>query len=83
MLSPAYLTMSSTVVEAQDRLPHNPGVASSVVMGFAAAMGNLMNLLYSSVFGNNVKFMVGSFWFISVLVLGAATWDFIYEKSRQ
>lgn len=83
MLSPAYLSMSSTVVEAQNRLPRNPGVASSVVMGFAWSMGNLMNLLYSSVFGNNVKFMINSFWFISLLSLAAAVWDFIYERSRR
>ena len=83
MLSPAYLSMSSTVVEAQNRLPRSPGVASSVVMGFAWSMGNLMNLLYSSVFGNNVKFMINSFWFISLLSLAAAVWDFIYERSQQ
>ncbi len=83
MLSPAYLSMSSTVVEAQKRLPKNPGLASAVTMGFSWAMGSLMNLVYSSFFGNDVKFMINSFWIVSAAALGMAVWDFLTSKSQK
>ncbi len=83
MLSPAYLSMSSTVVEAQSRLPRNPGFASSIVMGFAWSIGSLMNFIYSSIFGNDVEFMIKSFWAISLLALGAGIWDAVNVGFRQ
>ncbi len=83
MLAPAYLSMSSTVVEAQSRIPEYPGFASSIVMGFAWSMGSLMNFIYSSIFGNNVEFMIKSFWVISSLALLAAVWDFLSAKLRR
>ena len=82
MLAGAYLSMSSNVVEAQSRTPKNPGFASSVIMGLAWSLGSLMNLIYSSLFGNDVRFMVNSFWIVSVMAGIFAILDSAYIRKR-
>ncbi len=48
-----FLTMSANVGFAQERLPGNRALASSISMGFSWATGNALNILYSSVLGEN------------------------------
>jgi len=48
-----FLTMSANVGFAQERLPRNRALASSISMGFSWATGNAMNILYSSILGEN------------------------------
>ncbi len=81
MLASAYLSMSSNVVEAQHRAPTNPGFASSIAMGLAWALGSTMNLIYSSIFGNNVVFMINSFWIISGVSILFSVWDMVRSRS--
>ncbi len=80
MLSSAYLSMSSNVVEAQDRAPLNPGLASSIAMGLAWSLGSTMNLVYSYLFGNDVSFMVKSFWVVSALSILFSVLDLMRKK---
>ncbi len=82
MLAPGYLSMSSVTVEAQKRLPMNAAFASSIAMGLGWSLGNLVNLLYSSFFGNNILFMVKSIWVFAVASLAFAIWDIAYDSKR-
>ena len=80
MLAPAYFSMSSATAEAQKRLPENAAFASSISMGLGWAMGSLSNLVYSSIFGNDVLFMVRSIWIFATLSLAFAIWDVLIAK---
>ncbi len=83
MLAPAYLSMSSNVAEAQYRVPESSGLASSLVMGMAWSMGSLMNLVFSSIFGNDVRFMISSFWIVSGVSLLFSILDVFVSKSPE
>ena len=83
MMAPAYFSMSSATAEAQKRLPKNAAFASSVSMGLGWAIGSLSNLVYSSIFGNDVLFMVKSIWLFASLSLAFATWDVLSAKKRR
>jgi FSR family fosmidomycin resistance protein-like MFS transporter len=54
----AFLTMSANVHEAQKILPEHRVFASSVAMGLAWAFGNLLSLLFSGLFGDDVIFVL-------------------------
>ena len=83
MLAPAYFSMSSTTVEAQKKLPENAAFASSVSMGLGWSIGSLMSLVYSSVFGNDVLFMVRSIWVFAALSALFALWDVLRERTSK
>lgn len=83
MLAPGYFSMSSATVEAQKRLPMNAAFASSIAMGLGWSLGNLINLVYSSVFGNNVLFMVKTIWIFAAASLAFAMWDMSYDSLKR
>ncbi|HQI78944.1 MAG TPA: MFS transporter [Petrotogaceae bacterium] len=62
-----FFTMSANVSYAQKILPQFRGVASGALMGFAWACGNLIVMAFSSVFGNNIEFMINSLWFFAAI----------------
>jgi FSR family fosmidomycin resistance protein-like MFS transporter len=60
--------MSSNVVEAQHNAFKNRAFASSLVMGTAWSFGSAMNFVFSSIFGNNVPFVMKSLWVMAIFV---------------
>ncbi len=64
----AFLTMSANVHEAQEILPEHRVFASSVAMGLAWAFGNSLSLMFSSIFGNRVSFVLGASGVLGILV---------------
>ena len=67
MVSFVFLSMSSNIVEAQEKAPNNKAFASSLVMGMAWSTGSLLNFIYSFFMGNNVEFMMRSLWVIALV----------------
>ncbi len=82
MLAPGYFSMSSATIEAQKRLPMNAAFASSIAMGLGWSLGNLINLVYSSIFGNNVLFMIRTIWIFAASSLAFSVWDMSYDSKR-
>ncbi len=82
MLAPGYFSMSSATIEAQKRLPTNAAFASSIAMGLGWSLGNLINLVYSSIFGNSVLFMVKTIWIFAASSLAFSIWDMSYDSKR-
>jgi len=64
----SFLSMSSNVVEAQHSASKNKAFASSLVMGTAWSFGSAMNFVFSSIFGNNVPFVMKSLWVMAIFV---------------
>jgi FSR family fosmidomycin resistance protein-like MFS transporter len=64
----SFLSMSSNVVEAQHNAFKNRAFASSLVMGTAWSFGSAMNFVFSSIFGNNVPFVMKSLWVMAIFV---------------
>ena len=69
--SSLFLSMSSNVCEAQKILPGHPAFAASVSMGLAWATGYLLHLGYSSLFGNQVDFVMNSLGILSLITAGS------------
>ena len=82
MLAPGYFSMSSVTIEAQKRLPMNAAFASSIAMGLGWSLGNLINLVYSSIFGNSVLFMVNTIWIFAAASLAFSIWDMSYDSKK-
>jgi len=64
----SFLSMSSNVVEAQHSASKNKAFASSLVMGTAWSFGSAMNFIFSSLFGNNVPFVMKSLWLMAIFI---------------
>ncbi|MBM7559588.1 MFS transporter [Marinitoga litoralis] len=75
-----FLTMSANLVEAQFLMPKNKSFASSVSMGFAWAIGNLISSGYSAIFGNNVSFVLSSVSIIAILL--GIIYPIVYRKKK-
>ncbi|MGQ9472617.1 MAG: MFS transporter [Candidatus Caldatribacteriaceae bacterium] len=72
-----FLTMSTNVAEAQELLPENKVLASSISMGFSWAFGHTLSLLWASLFGNNPVVALKS---VGSISLGVALFIFLFER---